>query len=96
MPNLLKYGLGLNPLVPTNSPVVGDTSTGYLRLTAPKNPAATDVSFYVELTGALTTPSWTTNATTVIQNSPSLLQVRANAPVASSAGGFMRLRVSRP
>ena len=96
MPNLLKYALGLNPLVPTNSPVVGDISTGYLRLTLPKNPAATDVSFYVELTGDLTTPSWTTNATTVLQNTPTLLQVRDNAPVASSASGFMRLRVTRP
>src|SRR2546423_10393175 len=49
MPNLLKYALGLNPLVATNNPVVGDITTGYLRLTVPKNPNATDISFHVEV-----------------------------------------------
>src|ERR1051325_10705841 len=48
MENLLKYALGLNPLVATNNPVVVDISSGYLRLTSPKNPNATDVSFHVE------------------------------------------------
>ncbi len=95
MPNLLKYALGLNPLVATNDPVTGDISTGYLRLTAPKNPQATDVSFVVEVTDNLTAP-WTTNGTTVDVDTATLLEVHANAPVDSSAAGFMRLRVSRP
>jgi uncharacterized repeat protein (TIGR01451 family) len=96
MPNLLSYALGLNPLVPTNNPVVGDIDTGYLRLTVPRNPSATDISFYVELSDGLAPSSWSTNGTTVVSNTPALLQVRDNAPVGSSAGGYMRLRVSRP
>jgi uncharacterized repeat protein (TIGR01451 family) len=95
MPNLLKYALGLNPLVATNDPVAGDISTGFLRLTVPKNPQATDVSFYVEVTDDLTA-AWTTNGTTVDINTATLLEAHANAPVASSAGAFIRLRVSRP
>jgi len=95
-PNLLNFALGLNPLVPTNSPVLGDIDTGYLRLTVPRNPNATDVSFFVELTDTLVPSAWSTNGTVVVSNAPALLEVRSSAPVASSAGGFMRLRVSRP
>ncbi|MDB6067747.1 MAG: Nuclease [Pedosphaera sp.] len=96
MPNLLKYALGLVPLTPAANPVVGDLTTGFLRLTLPKNPNASDISLHVEATTNLTTPSWTTSTTTVDQNTPTLLQVHYNAPVNSSASGFIRLRVSRP
>ncbi len=96
MPNLLSYALGLNPLVPTNNPVLGSIDSGYLLLTVPKNPNATDISFHVELTDNLAPSSWSTNGTTVISDTPTLLQVRDDAVVGSSAGGFMRLRVSRP
>jgi hypothetical protein len=95
MPNLLKYALDLNPLVATNDPVVGDISTGYLRLTVPKNPDASDVTFHVEVTSDVMTASWT-NGTTVDINTATLLQAHDNTPVASSDGAFIRLRVSRP
>lgn len=95
MPNLLKYALGLNPLVPAANPVVGDISTGYLRLTVPRNPTATDVTFLIEMTDNLTT-LWTTNGTTIDQSTPTLLQVHDNSPVNSSAAGFIRLRIIRP
>jgi hypothetical protein len=95
MPNLLKYALGLNPLVATTNPVTSDISTGYLRLTVPRNPNATDVTFLIEVTGNLTTV-WTTNGITVDQNTPTLLQVHDNTPVSSSAAGFIRLRITRP
>jgi hypothetical protein len=62
----------------------------------PRNPDATDISFYVETTGNLALPAWTTNGTTVDVNTPPLLQVHQNAPVASSASGFIRLRVTNP
>jgi uncharacterized repeat protein (TIGR01451 family) len=96
MANLLKYALGLNPLVPTNSPVVGDITTGYLRLTTPRNPNATDVTFRVEVTGDLAAGTWTTDGTTVDQDTPSLLQVHDNVPVDASSGRFIRLHVSEP
>jgi uncharacterized repeat protein (TIGR01451 family) len=95
MPNLLKYALGLNPLLATNDPVAGDISTGYLRLTAPKNPYATDISFHVEATDALPSAAWT-NATTFDVNTATLLQAHADTPVAASAAGFIRLHVTRP
>jgi hypothetical protein len=96
MPNLLKYALGLNPLVPTANPVTGDITTGYLRLTVPRNTNATDVSFYVEVAGDLSVPAWSTNNTTILSNTPALLQVRDNTAVPAAADRFIRLRVSRP
>jgi DNA/RNA endonuclease G (NUC1) len=94
MPNLLKYAYGLDPLVATNDPLVADITTGYLRLTLPKNPNATDVTFQVQVTGDLTQP-WTTNGTTIDQNTATLLQVHDTTPVNTAVGGrFMRLQVS--
>ncbi|MGZ4971822.1 MAG: beta strand repeat-containing protein, partial [Limisphaerales bacterium] len=95
MPNLLKYALGLNPLTPTNSPISGDISTGYLRLTAPKNTNATDVTFAVEVTGNVP-GGWTINGTTTDQNTSALFQAHDNTAVPSSTSRFIRLRVSRP
>jgi len=95
MPNLLKYALALNPLEPTNSPTVGDIDTGYLRLTTPRNPDATGVSFHVEVTASLPA-GWTTNGTTVDLDTPTLLRAHYDTPVVSSGGGYIRLRVSRP
>jgi hypothetical protein len=95
MPNLLKYALGLNPLVSTNDPVTVDISTGFLRLTAPKNANASDVSLQVMVATDLGV-AWTTNGTTIDVNSPTLLQVHYNTPVAESPGAFIRLKVSQP
>jgi hypothetical protein len=95
MPNLLKYALGLAPLVPTTDPVTGDVSTGHLRLTVPKNPDATDITFLIESTGDLTLP-FTTNGITIDQNTATLLQAHDNTPVSSSTSGFIRLHVTRP
>ncbi|HWD19159.1 MAG TPA: DNA/RNA non-specific endonuclease [Verrucomicrobiae bacterium] len=94
MPNLLKYALGLDPLAPAADPVVADTNSGYLRLTLPKNPDATDISFHVEATADLS-QSWSTNATTIDQETSTLLQVQYNTPLTNGLG-FLRLRVSRP
>jgi hypothetical protein len=96
MPNLLKYALGLNPLVPAANPVTGDISTGYLRMTLPKNSNATDISFHVEWTASLPSSSWTTSGTVVDQNTATLLQVHDAQAVDGSSSGFLRLRVSRP
>jgi uncharacterized repeat protein (TIGR01451 family) len=95
MPNLLKYALDLDPLVSAANPVIGDISTGYLRLTVPKNPDATDITFLIEVTGDLTLP-FTTNGITIDQNTPTVLQGHDNTPVISSPCGFIRLHVTRP
>jgi DNA/RNA endonuclease G (NUC1) len=94
MPNLLKYALGLNPLVATNNPVVGDISTGHLRLTAPRNPNATDVTFSGIVSGDLIT--WTTNDTVVDQNTPTVFQIHDGVPVTGGTNRFIRLRITQP
>jgi uncharacterized repeat protein (TIGR01451 family) len=95
MANLLKYALGLDPLTPSDNPVVWDILTGHLRLTSPRNPAATDVTFHAEVAGVVS-GVWATNGTTVDVETGTELQVHDDAPVNSSTGGYMRLRVSRP
>ena len=95
MPNLVKYALGLDPLIPATNPVVGEIDTGYLRLTSPRNPEATDVSLLVEAAGTLSGP-FTTNGITIDQNTSTLLQAHYNIPVSSSTNAFMRLHVTRP
>ena len=95
IPNLLKYAWGLNPLVPANSPVLGDISTGFLRLTSPKNPNATDIMFRVQVTGSLIS-GWTTNGTTIDQNTSTLFQAHDNTPVGGATARYIRLQVSDP
>ena len=95
MPNLLKYALGLNPLVPAANPVVGDITTGYLRLTTPKNPNATDITYIVQVTSEVNGP-WTSAGTVVDQNTPTLLQVHDGVPVSGSEQRFIRLKITNP
>ena len=96
MPNLLKYALGLVPIVATNDPVTGDINTGFLRITAPKNPDATDVTFHAQRTPTLTPPAWTTNGTIIETNTSTLFRARATAPVSAATNAFMRLEITRP
>ncbi len=95
LPNLVKYALGLDPLVAVTNPVVGDVITGHLRLTSPKNPSATDVTFSVEVAGNVQS-GWATNGTAMDQNTSTQLQVHDNTAVSSAPERFLRLRVSRP
>ena len=96
LPNLLKYALGLNPTVPAVTTVTADASTGYLRLTVPKNANATDITYTVQVSGDLTDPaSWTTNGTTMDTNSSTTLVVHDDTAVAGTAQRFMRLMISR-
>ncbi len=93
--NLVKYALGLDPTMPEINPVTADTSTGYLRLTVPKNPNATDITYNVQFTSDLTDPmSWVTS-TFYVQNSSTTLQVRDTMPVSGTAKRFVRLQISR-
>jgi hypothetical protein len=99
--NLLEYWLNLDPLVPGPSGLVLDQETiganQYLRLTATKNPAATDVTFSIEVTGTIAIPaSWTTSGTTVETNTTTTLQVRDNAAISSAAQRSIRLKVTNP
>ena len=44
----------------------------------------------------LSPPAWTTNGTTIDQNTSTLFQAHANAPVNSGTNWFIRLHISRP
>jgi len=61
--NLLKYALGLNPLIPTSTglPTVSK-SGGYLTITFSRPTTATDVSYLIEVAGDLS-GSWATGST---------------------------------
>jgi len=98
LPNLLKYALGLNPLVSetTASVITEDATTGYLRLTVTKNTAATDITFSIVGTTDLTNAaSWSAANVVVDQNTASTLQAHSSTPV-SSGSSFLRLLVTRP
>jgi hypothetical protein len=92
--NLLEYALGLNPNAFTLTSVVVDTTTGALRLTAPKNPNATDITYLVEVSGDLVT--WTASGTTVVTSTTSLLQVLDNTPLSGATRRFIRLKITKP
>jgi DNA/RNA endonuclease G (NUC1) len=94
LPNLVKYALGLDPLVAATNPVVGDIASGFLRLTAPRNSNATDISFWVEATDNVRT-GWSTNGV-VDQTTTTQFQAHDGTPVSSAPERFLRLRVSRP
>ncbi len=94
MPNLLKYALGLNPFVAAADPISFDISTGYLRLSSPRNPDATDVTFFAETTDTIT-GAWTTNGITVDHNGPTLFQAHRDTSIGDSDSGFLRARVVR-
>lgn len=94
--NLLEYALGLEPLAPstTGLPTV-DASGTFLTLIVQKNPAAADVAYSVQVNGDLTAV-WSSSGTTILQNTPSLLEVRDNVPISDASRRFMRLQVTGP
>jgi uncharacterized repeat protein (TIGR01451 family) len=97
LPNLLKYALNLNPLVPTQNPVAFDTTTGYLRVSAPKNPAASDISFVPQLSLDLSnTANWGTTGITIDANTSTSLIFHDSTPIAAPGHRFLRLNITRP
>ncbi len=96
--NLLEYALGLEPLIPSpDSLPVADASGTYLTLSVQKNLAATDVIFSVQVNDDLTNATgWSSSGTTILQDTPTFLEVRDNVPVSGSQQRFIHLQVSRP
>ncbi len=96
--NLLEYAVGTNGVIQNASPEVVQltpvSSQNYLRLSIPKNPAATDVTFIVDACGDLV--NWSTAGLIVETNSSTQLVVRDSVPVSGGVHRFMRVRVVRP
>lgn len=91
--NLFEYAWGTNPNAASTSPVVIDTTTGYLRLTTPKVASASDLTYTVEVSADLVT--WTTAGTVVLINTPTQLQVRDNVLLSVGPKRFIRLKLTR-
>lgn len=99
--NLLEYAIGTNGIIASSNPQVVAlapvSSSQYLRLSIPKNPAATDVTFTVEATSDLANPlSWTSAGLVIETNTSTQLIVRDNVPAGPGVQRFMRVRVERP
>lgn len=98
--NLLKYSLGLNPQVAYPPGVVVATGldpAGRLTMTVTRNPAATDVTLTIEVSGDLAAPSsWNAAGTTIDQNTPTTLQAHDNTPISAAQNRFIRLKVTQP
>lgn len=98
--NLLEYAFGTAPQVSSSSPLVYDTSSvsseKYLRISVPKNAAATDVTFAVEATSDITNPlSWSSSDLVTEQDTSTRLIVRDSQPMSSGGQRFMRVKVVR-
>lgn len=108
IPNLMKYALGMNPAQPGVQPPVGvieHESERYLTITFSRNPAATDLTYAVQVADNLAGP-WTTVATITPGNSMAsgaglvaedsgTVIVRDTVSLSGAPRRFMRLGVTR-
>jgi hypothetical protein len=95
LPNLIKYALGLNPLVATPSPMTCSLTGEYLTLIVPRSSSAAGVSYFLESTDSLG-GVWSTSPVVIDVNTSTLLQGHDVNPVSGTSQRFMRLRVTAP
>ena len=95
--NLLEYAFNTPPRTPAPSPAMADfadvAGDEFLRLSVPKNPAASNLSYLIEVCGDLAQGDWSTEQTTIERNDDKTLTVRDNIPKSEAAHRFIRLRV---
>ena len=96
--NLIEYAVGTNGVISNVNPQVVTlapfSTDRYLRLSIPKNPAATDVTIIVEASSDMT--NWSSSGLITETNTSTLLTVRDNIAVGPDNNRFMRVRVTRP
>ena len=95
LPNLLKYALGLNPLVATDSPMTCSLTGGYLTLRVSRSSRAEGVSYLLESTDNLG-GVWSTSSVVIDVNTSTLLQGHDVNPVSGTSQRFMKLRITAP
>ena len=100
--NLREYAVGTNPTV-ANSPMSGITSdtevigaNKYLRLSVAKNPAATDITYQIQVCSDLAQAGWTTVGTTQEINNGANLTVRDSTSLNTARRRFIRFNVTSP
>jgi hypothetical protein len=95
--NLMEYAVGTNGKIHSSSPEIVELTPGggpqYLRISIPKNPAATDVSFSVEAGNDLL--NWSSEGLVTEENTATRLTVRDHVAVGAGRR-FMRVKVVRP
>lgn len=94
--NLLKYALGLNPLLayPAGTGWSVDAGGRYLRLSATRDPNTSGVALSVEGTSD-PAGAWSTDGLVIEQNTSTLLQVRDGVQISAGAKRMLRLRATR-
>jgi len=96
--NLLEFALDTHPLVPNPSTLVYDlvplAGGKHLRLSVPKNPAAANLTYSVEVAGDPAAPAWSSAGTSIEADTPSELRVRDDTGTATSSRRFIRLKVT--
>ena len=96
--NAGEYVFGTNPNAASDHPVIPSIATNgpnqFLRVTMPKNPAATDATITVEASTDVEPASWSAAGLIIETNTPTLLQVRDNVPLSPNAHRFFRVRVT--
>jgi len=92
--NLFEYGLGTDPLSSNAWPGSCGVLNGFLTLTLPKDPQATEVKWGAESSGDLR--HWNTTNTTVLQDTLGVFQVRDCLPIATNSERFLRLKLATP
>jgi len=93
--NIMKYALGLNPLVVSSNPISFSLSGNYLTMTVPRSSSSTGITYALESTGNLMN-GWSTNSIVIDSNTPTLLKGHDTNPVSGTERRFMRLKVTQP
>lgn len=98
--NLTEYALGFDPLLPdtTSLPFLSFTrvdANDFLTLNVPRTSKRSDLLYSVQLSSDLKTWHSGTPHTVTLQDLPTLLQVRSNAPLLSAQPQFIRLHIQR-
>ncbi len=96
--NLLKFAVGLNPLLPypPGAAFAVDSTTGVLRMTVSRNPATSGIVLVVEGTSDLSPAgNWSAAGLVIDQNTSTLLQVHDSIPIQPGNERTLRLRVTR-
>lgn len=101
-PNLMKYALGLDPLIPATRSQLPSGSLqsfsgqSYLTLTVNRAATPSDVTYIVEVSSNLI--RWVSGPpnTVTVTNTATQLVVRDNTPEPAATSRFIRLQVSNP
>ncbi len=96
--NLIEHALDTRPLSATTNPITVDmesvSGTLKLRMTVPRNPAASQLSYLVEFSNNLTTGSWSSAGVVIEESTAARLVVRDGS--SGQPRRFVRLRVVAP